>query len=140
MPVPSCPLCHPQTEVILYQEPALRIILAGDQDYPGLCRVIWQEHVKEMGDLSSTQSQHLLHRVLQTEQAIKRIMCPDKMNLASLGNQVPHLHWHIIPRFVNDKHFPHPIWASPQREAIPHTHPDLRNALSEDLEQQIRRT
>jgi diadenosine tetraphosphate (Ap4A) HIT family hydrolase len=41
---------------------------------------------------------------------------PEKINLASLGNQVPHLHWHVIARFSDDAHFPGPIWASPQRK------------------------
>jgi diadenosine tetraphosphate (Ap4A) HIT family hydrolase len=44
-------------------------------------------------------------------------MKPDKINLASLGNMTPHLHWHVIPRFVDDKHFPAPIWATPTRES-----------------------
>ncbi len=43
-------------------------------------------------------------------------MQPDKMNVASLGNMTPHVHWHIVPRFRDDRHFPHPIWAAPQRE------------------------
>jgi diadenosine tetraphosphate (Ap4A) HIT family hydrolase len=44
-------------------------------------------------------------------------MQPDKMNLASLGNQTPHVHWHVIPRFRDDRHFPTPVWAVPQRAA-----------------------
>ena len=35
---------------------------------------------------------------------------PDKVNIASFGNMVPHLHWHIIPRFEVDRHYPNPIW------------------------------
>jgi len=46
---------------------------------------------------------------------------PDKINLASLGNQVPHLHWHVIPRFADDAHFPDPIWAAARREGQMHT-------------------
>jgi diadenosine tetraphosphate (Ap4A) HIT family hydrolase len=43
---------------------------------------------------------------------------PDKINLASLGNVVPHLHWHVIPRWRDDSHFPAPIWATAKR-AVP---------------------
>jgi diadenosine tetraphosphate (Ap4A) HIT family hydrolase len=43
-------------------------------------------------------------------------MKPGKVNLASLGNQVPHLHWHVIPRYADDAHFPKPIWATPERD------------------------
>jgi diadenosine tetraphosphate (Ap4A) HIT family hydrolase len=48
-------------------------------------------------------------------------MRPDKINLASLGNMTPHLHWHVIPRHAGDRHFPRPIWAEPLRAgtAIP---------------------
>jgi diadenosine tetraphosphate (Ap4A) HIT family hydrolase len=42
-------------------------------------------------------------------------MQPKKINLASLGNMVPHLHWHIIPRYTDDAHFPAPVWAESQR-------------------------
>jgi diadenosine tetraphosphate (Ap4A) HIT family hydrolase len=40
---------------------------------------------------------------------------PDKINLASLGNMVPHLHWHVVPRWRDDSHFPAPIWAAAKR-------------------------
>jgi len=54
--------------------------------------------------------------VWDVEAVLRKVMQPTKMNLASLGNQVPHLHWHLIPRFSDDRHFPDPIWADPQRE------------------------
>ena len=40
---------------------------------------------------------------------------PAKVNLASLGTQVPHLHWHVIPRFTDDPHYPQPIWSTARR-------------------------
>jgi diadenosine tetraphosphate (Ap4A) HIT family hydrolase len=45
-------------------------------------------------------------------------MRPDKMNLASLGNMTPNVHWHVVPRFRDDQHYPTPVWAAPQREAV----------------------
>jgi diadenosine tetraphosphate (Ap4A) HIT family hydrolase len=60
-------------------------------------------------------------------------MQPDKINLASLGNVVPHLHWHVIPRFVDDPHFPNPVWGVKVRET-PRVAPlDLAKRLSEQL-------
>ena len=47
---------------------------------------------------------------------MRETMQPDKMNLASLGNMTPHVHWHVIPRFEDDAHFPTPVWATRQRE------------------------
>ncbi len=38
------------------------------------------------------------------------------LNLASFGNVVPHLHWHLIPRYLDDRHFPQPVWGPRQRE------------------------
>ena len=55
--------------------------------------------------------------VLATERALRQVVQPDKINLASLGNLVPHLHWHVIPRWKDDSHFPAPIWARAQRTA-----------------------
>jgi len=50
------------------------------------------------------------------EQALRALIHPDKINLAALGNQVPHLHWHVIPRFADDAHFPDPIWVARKRD------------------------
>jgi hypothetical protein len=43
------------------------------------------------------------------------VLGAEKVNLASLGNQVPHLHWHVIPRFKDDPHFPFAIWGRKMR-------------------------
>lgn len=80
-------------------------------DYPGFCRVVWRAHVSEMSDLANSERQHLMALVFATESALRRLYAPKKINLASLGNLVPHLHWHVIPRYVDDPLFPAPIWA-----------------------------
>ena len=54
--------------------------------------------------------------VTVVEQALREHLVPTKINLAALGNMVPHLHWHVIARFAWDSHFPAPVWASAQRE------------------------
>ncbi len=112
-----CPLCQPSGENILWQDETCRVTLAGDADYPGFCRVVWQDHVKEMSDLDTAQQQRMMHVVFSVETALRDALKPDKINLASLGNVVPHLHWHIIPRFAHDKHYPNPIWGEPRRES-----------------------
>jgi diadenosine tetraphosphate (Ap4A) HIT family hydrolase len=55
--------------------------------------------------------------VLIVERVLREQLAPDKVNLASLGNVVPHLHWHVIARFEADSHFPQPIWGAAQRHA-----------------------
>ncbi len=116
MTTPTCELCITDNEDILFQADQWRVILVDDKSYPGFCRVIWQEHAKEMTDLSPTDRATLMDVVWEVESVIREVMQPDKVNLASLGNAVPHLHWHVIPRFEGDAHFPSPIWAEAQRE------------------------
>lgn len=111
-----CPLCQQDGGTVLWRNNKLRIILAEDADYPGLCRVIWNEHCAEMTDLPPDDRQYLMSVVLSVEQALRDLLQPDKINLASLGNMVPHLHWHVIPRFRDDRHFPNAIWGEPVRK------------------------
>lgn len=110
-----CELCEQVGGTLLWQDARCRVVLVADADYPGFCRVIWQTHVKEMTDLLPLERQHLMMTVMKVETAVRAVLQPDKINLASLGNLTPHLHWHIIPRFAQDKHFPQPIWGQAQR-------------------------
>jgi len=88
-------------------------------DHPAYYRVIWQAHVTEWTDLAPADRAHVMDAVALVEQTLRRHLAPAKINLASLGNQVPHLHWHVLARFTDDPHFPAPIWAPPLREADP---------------------
>lgn len=113
----SCPLCHPDGESVLWQDAWCRVIAVVQPGNPGYCRVIWQAHVREMTDLAPAQRDHLMQVVWAVEAALRATLRPVKINIASLGNQVPHLHWHVIPRFVDDAHFPDAVWAAPRRAA-----------------------
>ncbi len=112
----SCELCQSAGGILLWQDSHCRVIHADEPGYPGFCRVIWNAHVKEMSDLSAADRAHCMTVVLGVEQALRQLLRPDKINLASLGNMVAHLHWHVIPRFADDPHFPQPIWGTRQRE------------------------
>lgn len=116
-PVPHCPLCKSRGGSLLWRDKYCRVVLVTDPDYPGFCRVIWNSHVKEMTDLSATQRAHCMRVVFAVEQAVRAVFTPDKINLASFGNMAPHVHWHVIPRFACDAHFPHPVWGRRQRSA-----------------------
>ncbi len=117
MTMESCPLCRPVGEDVLWRAPHWRVILAREPDYPGFCRVVWNAHVREMTDLDPAARAALMDAVYAVEAALRAVLAPQKINLASLGNQVPHLHWHVIPRFADDRHFPDPVWAAPLRTA-----------------------
>lgn len=112
----ACPLCRPRDERLVYAEEEVRVVLVDEADYPGYCRVVWKAHVTEMTDLAPEQYTRLMVTVLAVEEALRAVLEPTKINLASLGNLVPHLHWHVIPRFTDDPHFPQSIWGPRQRE------------------------
>lgn len=114
--IQSCELCATAGGDVLYSDQELRVVLVADALHPGFCRVIWNQHVAEMSDLSEAQRARLLARVWQVEQVLRQHWQADKINLASLGNMTPHLHWHVIPRFRGDPHFPQPVWGTQQRE------------------------
>jgi diadenosine tetraphosphate (Ap4A) HIT family hydrolase len=108
----NCPFCLHEGGKKIWQDQLCRVVLVEEATYPGLCRVITQQHVKEMTDLSRTEQVYIMQVVFTVEKVMREILQPDKINLASLGNQVPHMHWHIIPRYFTDPHFPEPIWAT----------------------------
>jgi len=112
----ACELCEESGGEVLFRNEQLRIVLIADANYPGFCRVIWNAHVPEMTDLKPEERSVLMRTVCQVESALREVMQPEKINLASLGNVVPHLHWHLIPRFTDDAHFPNPVWAATQRQ------------------------
>lgn len=131
-----CPLCTPANEeAIVWRDAVCRVIEADEPDYPGYCRVIWNAHVREMSDLAAEDRARLIAVVCAVEETLCAVLRPTKINLASLGNQVPHLHWHVIPRFEDDCNFPDSIWAPRRRPGAKHKLD--RNALKRDLERRL---
>jgi len=114
----ACELCEKAGGVVLWQSDFCRVIRVDDPYYPGFCRVIWRDHVREMTDLEADQQILLMSIVFAVESVVRRLYRPDKINLASFGNMVPHVHWHVIPRWHDDRHFPEPVWGSVQREGL----------------------
>jgi len=119
MEVDVCDLCATAGGTVLWESPLCRVVRVDDADYPGYCRVIWNAHVREMSDLEPADRDALMRVVFAMEKTIRSLFAPDKINLASLGNMTPHVHWHVIPRWRDDRHFPGPIWGVSQREALP---------------------
>ena len=117
--IASCELCESTGGELLHQAAQFRVVLIDDDNYPGFCRVIWQDHVKEVTDLPELDRMLLMDVLWQVELVVREVMQPEKINLASFGNMVPHLHWHVIPRYSDDVHFPQPVWGQPQRAPQP---------------------
>lgn len=106
----NCVLCNEDGGELIVQNKLFRIVYVSDKNYPGFVRLILNEHIVEQSDLNENNSIAVFKAIVAIEKTIRRIYSPDKINLASLGNVVPHLHWHIIPRYKNDTNFPNPIW------------------------------
>ncbi len=121
-----CELCDTPGGEPIWQDDRCRVVQVNEPGYPGFCRVIWNAHVKEMTDLGEADRAHFMAVIFALEATLRELMQPDKINLASLGNVVPHLHWHVIPRFGDDPHFPAPIWAAPKRGAGARAGPDIK--------------
>jgi diadenosine tetraphosphate (Ap4A) HIT family hydrolase len=115
----DCPLCVPaDPALLLWAGSRCRVVAAADPDHPGFCRVVWHRHVAELTDLLPADRAHVLAVVGTVEAVLRRLLRPDKVNVASLGNQVPHLHWHVIPRYRDDAHFPDAVWAPRRRTGV----------------------
>jgi len=116
----TCDLCGQDGGQVLWRDEFCRVVRVGSVDDSGLCRVILEQQVGEMTDLSQAERERLMCAVFACETSLRELHRPDKVNLASLGNQVPHLHWQVIARFERDRHFPDPIWAARWAHALPH--------------------
>ena len=137
----NCVLCKdelkPEEGQLIWRGDDCRVILVNDPDLPGFCRVIWNRHVAEMTDLTYGEREHLMNLVFAVEEAIRHVMHPDKVNLAALGNMVPHIHWHVIPRFKDDAFYPGSIW-SPRIHQAPELVLSMRQKAALDLPNAIR--
>ena len=111
----ACPLCAEDGGALVGRGERLRVIRAQEAGFPAFYRVVWNAHVAEFSDLAAADRVHCMEAVTLVEQALRQHLSPTKINIAALGNMVPHLHWHVIARFDWDSHFPAPVWATAQR-------------------------
>ena len=136
----NCILCgdlKPTEGELVWRGDDCRVILVDDGDLPGFCRVIWNRHQADMTDLTYGEREHLMSLVFVVEEAVRHVMKPAKVNLAALGNMVPHIHWHVIPRFQDDAFFPGSIWSARTQET-PASLLAVRHQLAFELPEVIR--
>lgn len=117
----TCPMCTKWLD-----EPDLRIaelefclvMLNRDQFFPGYTFVFPREHVTELFHLDRNFRSDLMEEVTDVAAALYRLFKPAKMNYELLGNMVPHMHWHLVPRFADDALWPRPIWSEPHEPVL----------------------
>lgn len=115
----NCPLCAPEGEHVIVANNSFRIIRVDDPEFPGYFRLIWQNHVKEVSDLDPRDRLVMWDALTRLEETIIEAMHPEKVNWAQFGTMVPHLHWHLIPRFPDDAAFPDSYWSPRRRKTDP---------------------
>ena len=115
MTVPGCLLCNTDGGKLVFKSGQLRVIQAVEAGFPAFYRVVWNAHVAEFSDLSLDERNACMNAVVIVEQVLREHLKPTKINLAALGNMVPHLHWHVMARFDWDSHFPGSVWSASQR-------------------------
>jgi diadenosine tetraphosphate (Ap4A) HIT family hydrolase len=131
----KCELCESEGGVLVWRGEQCRVVHVAEPGYAGYLRVIWNAHVREMTDLTESERGHYLRVVFALEAALRALLRPDKINLASLGNATPHLHWHVVARFRDDPHFPGSVWGTPVREpaAPAGSHAEIIQSLAATL-------
>ncbi|HEU4459290.1 MAG TPA: HIT family protein [Methylibium sp.] len=134
--VAGCPLCAEDGGRLVVRRPELRVIRPDDAAFPATYRVVWNAHVAEWTDLPPAQRSSCMQAVATVETVLREALAPAKVNLASLGNFVPHLHWHVIARFEWDSHWPQPVWGPAQRTVQPRPAERLR-ASPEALDERV---
>jgi diadenosine tetraphosphate (Ap4A) HIT family hydrolase len=111
------------------------LYLTTNQTYRGHCQLVFDpRHVARLDQLTAAEWTAFSTDLHRATHAIVGITGPDHVNVESLGNVVPHLHWHIVPRYVGDARWGLPIWVTPS-SAMPDTRlePGDRRALLDAL-------
>ena len=119
---PDCPFCRklawvqelPADELV-WQFPHSVALLGPWQFYHGHCLLVSRRHATELNQLEDDERPVFLEEMCQLAQAIEDCFCPHKLNYELLGNQVPHLHWHLFPRYRDDPDTLKPVWLALDR-------------------------
>ena len=115
---PACPFCQklarPElaADELVWAFPRSVVLLGPWQFYDGYCVVVSRTHARELGDLPDSERRAYLDEMCFVARAISQAFSPHKLNYELLGNQVPHLHWHLFARSADDPARLAPVWLS----------------------------
>ena len=90
--------------------PTSRVYFNEDQFFPGWVFVVLKRHAVELYELTASERAAHMEDVNRVAHALASIYEPVKMNYELLGNQVPHIHWHLVPRLASDPELRWPVW------------------------------
>ena len=137
MPNRACELCQPLGDAWSKHHvcdlPDSVVLLSKDQFFRGWTLVVSRRHVDDLFDLPAEERRLLEADVERVAAALRSIVCPDRMNYAIFGNVTPHLHWNLIPRFIDDGLWGGPPWPHEPRRASPEELAALQSALRGEL-------
>jgi diadenosine tetraphosphate (Ap4A) HIT family hydrolase len=92
--------------------PLCHVRLMNNKYFPWLVLVPKVAQASEWIDLSREQQHQLSDEIAIISHILQALTTPDKLNIATLGNQVPQLHVHVIARYKGDKAWPNPVWGN----------------------------
>lgn len=116
-----CPMCSRwelDVDLQICELEQSYLILNRDQFFPGYCLLFTKQHQTELFHLDQQARQGLMEEISLVAQALADCFQPDKLNYELLGNMVPHIHWHLVPRFSSEPLWPRPIWSEPHQELL----------------------
>jgi diadenosine tetraphosphate (Ap4A) HIT family hydrolase len=105
------------------------LIFGDAQFYRGYCLLLAKRHVTELHTMPRGEAHELLDEILAVGRTLAEILNPLKLNYECLGNQEPHVHWHIFPRYADDPMRTAPVWLRAETERRVSLDPDDRAAL-----------
>ena len=117
--IAGCPMCskwQEESDLRIVELDYCYVLLNRDQYFPGYSFVLTKAHVTELFHLDVTTRQGIIEEVNSVAGALYRVFAPTKINYELLGNMVPHMHWHLVPRCSDDPLWPRPIWSETHAE------------------------
>lgn len=107
---PMCELAGAESDLHIADLPTARAYLNEDQFFPGWVFVVLRRHAAELYELTADERAAHIEDVSRVAGALAAVYRPVKMNYELLGNQVPHIHWHLVPRLAGDPDPSWPVW------------------------------
>jgi len=115
----TCPMCHrwdDDADLRITELEHSYVVLNRDQFFPGYTLLFTKQHVTELFHLDRAVRSGLIEEVSRVAKALFTLFQPAKINYELLGNMVPHIHWHLVPRFASEALWPRPIWSEAHSE------------------------